>query len=502
MVLFPKPNPARRGCDWGKLKILRQRKPRAFKELITFALQNGRPDERIGKVKQRYTITQMEERHENRSWKRPEKKRTDFDSDYGFRREAKDPRPYRRQENQDQNRQESDSDWQENSRQRRPRIHQRRDETGSFVRESSRNSHSNRRNDFSDRKRNSFGRERRRSPFDSNRTEGAGFDRERRNPFDRRQDRYSSREDRYSNRSGRFSDRGDRCFDKEESYFDRRDPRSRRRDERSDYDFWDRKSRRGGDNCERKPYHSERRGEKLADQDGLIRLNKFISNAGVCSRREADVLISSGVVTVNGEVITQMGYKVKATDEVCYDGEKLSNERKVYLLLNKPKGFITTVSDPQDRKTVMSLVGKACTERIYPVGRLDRNTSGLLLFTNDGELTKKLTHPSFGARKIYHVELDKALTKADMEALLEGIELEDGVSRVDDVQYVENANSRKVVGVELHSGKNRIVRRMFNHLGYNVEKLDRVCFAGLTKKDLPRGHYRFLTAKEVAFLEK
>lgn len=236
-------------------------------------------------------------------------------------------------------------------------------------------------------------------------------------------------------------------------------------------------------------------------EDGLIRLNKYISNSGVCSRREADLLIAAGSVTVNGEVVTQMGYKVKDTDEISYDGKRLSNERKVYLLLNKPKGFITTLDDPQDRKTVMNLVGRACRERIYPVGRLDRSTSGLLLFTNDGELTKKLTHPSYGARKIYHVELDKPVTKADMQTLLNGIELEDGIARVDDIQYVETANSKKVVGVELHSGKNRIVRRMFNHLGYKVEKLDRVCFAGLTKKDIPRGHYRFLDQKEVAFLK-
>ncbi len=234
----------------------------------------------------------------------------------------------------------------------------------------------------------------------------------------------------------------------------------------------------------------------------MIRLNKYISNSGICSRREADVLISTGVVTVNGEVVTQMGYKVKPGDSVCYGGEKLSNERKVYLLLNKPKGFITTLEDPQERKTVMNLVGKACKERIYPVGRLDRNTCGLLLFTNDGELTKKLTHPSFGARKIYHVELDKPLTKADMNLLCEGVELEDGIARFDDIQYVEGFNSKKVVGVELHSGKNRIVRRMFNHLDYKVEKLDRVFFAGLTKKNLTRGHYRFLTEQEVAFLKR
>ena len=212
-------------------------------------------------------------------------------------------------------------------------------------------------------------------------------------------------------------------------------------------------------------------------------------------------MIASGAVTVNGKVVTQMGVKVSPADIVCYDGERLSHEKKVYLLLNKPKGFITTLDDPQERKTVMSLVEKACTERIYPVGRLDRNTTGLLLFTNDGDMTKKLTHPSFGARKIYHVELNKPLTRNDMQSLLDGIELEDGFARFDDIQFVEYYNDKKVVGVELHSGKNRIVRRMFEAMGYYVEKLDRVSFAGLTKKDLPRGRCRFLTEKEINFLK-
>jgi 23S rRNA pseudouridine2605 synthase len=230
-------------------------------------------------------------------------------------------------------------------------------------------------------------------------------------------------------------------------------------------------------------------------------LNRFIANSGVCSRREADVLIASGAVTVNGKVVTQMGVKVSSSDVVCYDGERLSHEKKVYLLLNKPKGFITTLDDPQERKTVMSLVEKACKERIYPVGRLDRNTTGLLLFTNDGDMTKKLTHPSFGARKIYHVELDKPLARNDMQSLLDGIELEDGFTRFDDIQFVEYYNDKKVVGVELHSGKNRIVRRMFEAMGYYVTKLDRVSFAGLTKKDLPRGRCRFLTEKEINFLK-
>ncbi|MBR4804747.1 MAG: rRNA pseudouridine synthase [Bacteroidales bacterium] len=224
-----------------------------------------------------------------------------------------------------------------------------------------------------------------------------------------------------------------------------------------------------------------------------------MANAGICSRREADVLIESGAISVNGEVVTQLGFKVKPGDVVNYGGETLVSERKRYLLLNKPKGFITTMDDPQERKTVMNLVADACTERIYPVGRLDRNTTGLLLFTNDGELAKKLTHPSTGARKVYHVELDKPLTATDRRRMLEGITLEDGDIAVDAVEY--SAEDRNVVGVELHSGRNRIVRRIFESLGYEVYKLDRVIFAELTKKNLPRGRWRELTAKEVGFLK-
>lgn len=235
--------------------------------------------------------------------------------------------------------------------------------------------------------------------------------------------------------------------------------------------------------------------------DGLIRLNKYIANAGICSRREADDLIAAGSVTVNGQVVTEMGFKVKPTDVVAYGGETLRSERKRYFLLNKPKGFITTVDDPHERQTVMTLVDSACRERIYPVGRLDRQTMGLLLFTNDGELARRLTHPSTGVYKIYHVELNKPLAHEDMQRILDGIELEDGPIHADDVQYVEGADDKRVVGVALHSGKNRIVRRIFEHLGYEIHKLDRVVFAGLTKKDLPRGRYRELTEKEVAFLK-
>lgn len=230
-----------------------------------------------------------------------------------------------------------------------------------------------------------------------------------------------------------------------------------------------------------------------------IRLNKFLSNAGICSRREADVLIQTGVVSVNGKVVLEMGYKVKPGDKVTYDGETISAEKKRYVLLNKPKDFITTMDDPWGRKTVMSLVVKACKERVYPVGRLDRETTGLLLFTNDGDMAKKLTHPRYKCGKIYHVELNKPVDRNDLKRMIQGIELSDGITKFDKAEYVKE-NTREV-GVELHSGKNRIVRRMFESMGYEVVKLDRVLFAGLTKKDLPRGHFRHLTDKEVAFLK-
>lgn len=253
---------------------------------------------------------------------------------------------------------------------------------------------------------------------------------------------------------------------------------------------------------ERTPVRKNRPAAAAPKADsGTTRLNKYISNAGICSRREADKLIAAGSISVNGKVVTEMGYQVRPGDVVNYGGETLRSERKRYFLLNKPKGFITTVDDPQCRETVMMLVDGACPERIYPVGRLDRNTTGLLLFTNDGDLARRLTHPSSQVYKIYHVEVDKPVTHNDMKQMLDGIELEDGPIHVDDVQYVQNANDKRVVGVELHSGKNRIVRRIFEHFGYSVHKLDRVVFAGLTKKDLPRGRYRELSEKEVGFLK-
>lgn len=235
---------------------------------------------------------------------------------------------------------------------------------------------------------------------------------------------------------------------------------------------------------------------------GLIRLNKYLADAGVCSRREADKLIESGVVKVNGKVVTELGTKVALTDKVVYGGQALRREKLRYLVLNKPKDFITTTDDPFERKTVMGLVEKACPERIYPVGRLDRGTTGVLLFTNDGDLATKLTHPRHGIRKIYHVVLNKQLTKADFERISEGIELDDGHIKVDKISWVEDGKVKKEVGLELHSGRNRIVRRIFESLGYRVVRLDRVVFAGITKKDTPRGRWRMLSESEVNMLKR
>ena len=235
---------------------------------------------------------------------------------------------------------------------------------------------------------------------------------------------------------------------------------------------------------------------------GEIRLNKYLADCGICSRREADELIKAGCVTVNGELVTTMGFKVKTTDKVVYGGQTLNREKLRYILLNKPKGYITTADDPEGRETVMELVKDACEERIFPVGRLDKNTTGLLLLTNDGDLAKKLTHPSSEITKLYHVVLNKPLTKNDMLRISEGVELDDGMIAADSIAYDEDDESKKGIGIELHSGRNRIVRRIFEHLGYDVMKLDRVMFAGLDKYKLPRGEWRFLTDREVAMLKK
>ena len=228
-------------------------------------------------------------------------------------------------------------------------------------------------------------------------------------------------------------------------------------------------------------------------------MNKFLANAGVCSRREADEFITAGVVSVNGEVVTELGTKIKRGDEVKFHDQAVSIERKIYVLLNKPKDTVTTSDDPQARRTVMDLVKGACSERIYPVGRLDRNTTGELLLTNDGDLASKLTHPKYLKKKIYHVHLDKNLTKADMEQIAAGIQLDDGEIQADAISYTDDFKKDEV-GIEIHSGKNRIVRRIFESLGYKVVKLDRVFFAGLTKKGLRRGEWRYLTEQEVNFL--
>ena len=232
------------------------------------------------------------------------------------------------------------------------------------------------------------------------------------------------------------------------------------------------------------------------DPNEPLRLNKFLANAGVCSRREADEFIQAGVVSVNGEIVTELGTKILRTDLVKFHDQPVNIEKKVYVLLNKPKDYVTTSDDPQQRKTVMDLVKNACPERIYPVGRLDRNTTGVLLLTNDGDLASKLTHPKYLKKKIYHVYLDKNVTAHDLAQIAEGIQLEDGEIKADDVQYA-HPTDKKQVGIEIHSGKNRIVRRIFESLGYRVQKLDRVQFAGLTKKNLKRGDWRYLTEEEV-----
>ncbi|WP_215224232.1 pseudouridine synthase [Echinicola shivajiensis] len=254
-------------------------------------------------------------------------------------------------------------------------------------------------------------------------------------------------------------------------------------------------------NQEEKPDYDLKKVEKKMGKSPSkeLRLNKYIANAGICSRRDADKLIEAGEIKVNGEVITELGHRVQITDKVIYKGKLINPEKPVYVLLNKPKDFITTTDDPMNRKTVMHLVSSACDERIFPVGRLDRNTTGLLLFTNDGDLASKLSHPSEKIKKIYQVTLDKPISKTHVDEILEDLTLEDGSVHVDDLQVL--SKDRTILGIEIHVGKNRIVRRIFAHLGYEVIALDRVMYAGLTKKDLSRGSWRFLTEKEVINLK-
>ena len=366
-------------------------------------------------------------------------------------------------------------------------------------------SHSDRKSSYGDRSR-SFG--------DRSRSFG-----------DRDSDRSrSDRKGSYGDRSRSFGDRsrsfGDR--DSDRSHSDRKGSngdRSRSFGDRS-RSFGDRDSRKFSGKRSGRSFEGGRdsRWKKGDGSDGKlswsrnaevsqeteaeeVRLNRFIASSGICSRREADKLIEQGLITINGEVITQLGTKVKRGDEVRYGGEKLQFERFVYLILNKPKDYITTADDPGGRKKVTDLIGKAVQERIYPVGRLDRQTTGLLMFTNDGELAKRLTHPKHGVKKVYHVVTDKPVTKQHLDELQSGIELEDGMVQVDQVAYVGDGLNKKEIGVELHSGKNRVVRRMFAELGYDVVKLDRVAFAGLTKKRIARGKWRFLTQKEINSLK-
>jgi len=252
--------------------------------------------------------------------------------------------------------------------------------------------------------------------------------------------------------------------------------------------------------------HSETKNEKPAPKTRKnviekLRLNRFIAHSGVCSRREADELILKGLITVNGKTVTDLGTKVSFSDDVRYKNKKLSSEKKVYILLNKPRGYVTTVEDPHADQTVLDLIGDACSERVYPVGRLDKATTGVLLLTNDGELTGKLTHPKYQRKKIYHVFLDKTVTKADLFTLTEGVEIEGEMVVADAVSYAD-AEDKTQIGIEIHSGQNRIIRRIFEKLGYKVKKLDRVYFAGLTKKNLPRGKWRFLTEKEINMLKR
>ncbi len=296
------------------------------------------------------------------------------------------------------------------------------------------------------------------------------------------------------------------------SFTDRRGgdkPAFRGGDSRSSFRGDAKPSFRGGDS--KAPFRREgkpafRRDEKPAyprynpeKQTGAMRLNRFIAQSGICSRREADDFILAGLVSVNGQVVTELGTKVMPTDEVKFNDSRVQGQKKVYLVLNKPKGYVTSLDDPHAGKTVMELVEGACSERIYPVGRLDKNSLGLLLFTNDGDLTKQLTHPSYKKKKIYQVTLDKPLTRADMDRIAEGITLEDGEIFADEISYVKE--NKQEVGIEIHSGRNRIVRRIFEFLGYTVTKLDRVYYAGLTKKNLNRGRWRFLTDEEVQRLK-
>ena len=379
---------------------------------------------------------------------------------------------------------------------------------------------------------------------DNNRFSDRGDRRERR-PQDRNEN-FERRDNRYQNRERNDQREGERRENNYRGDGERRERNYREDGERRERNYRDNGERRErssrGDGENRENYRGERRNynerdnrrERFSDrparrsftprngendgpksvyskkkqieyrkknegQETELRLNRYIAKGGVCSRRDADVLITEGRVKVNGVVVRQVGVKVKRTDTIEVDDQVITPERKVYLILNKPKDYVTTVEDPLERKTVMSLIEGACKERVYPIGRLDRQTTGVLLFTNDGDLAKKLTHPKYNQKKIYHVFLDKVVQQGDLEAICKGIELEDGFIQADDVKVADD--DRTQVGIEIHSGRNRIVRRIFEHLGYQILRLDRVFFAGITKKNLPRGRWRFLTQDEINILK-
>lgn len=407
--------------------------------------------------------------------------------------------------------------------QRRPRINRSsgddyRANSNGYQRRSS-NVYSSSREDYrgNDFKRNSYNRE---------------------GGYQNREGRYQNRENRQFKREGGYQNRENRQFNRENGYYQNRENRQFNREggynnRESGYQNRENRpyNREGGyqkreggyqnrenrqfknrqfNNGEQKSYnpnakYSQKKQieykKQYVDYSQPMRLNKFIANSGICSRREADDYITAGVVTVNGEVISELGYKIiPATDKVMFHDQPVKVERKVYILLNKPKDCVTTVEDTHDRKTVLDIVQNACSERVYPVGRLDRNTTGVLLITNDGDLTSKLTHPKYDKKKIYQVTLDHDLEEKDFEKIQEGITLEDGEIKVDEIAFVKEED-RKTVGVEIHSGRNRIVRRIFDSLGYRVVRLDRVYFAGLTKKNLPRGKWRYLSEMEVNMLK-
>ncbi|NLA24532.1 MAG: pseudouridine synthase [Bacteroidales bacterium] len=283
-----------------------------------------------------------------------------------------------------------------------------------------------------------------------------------------------------------------------------------KKDPRKKQDFRKKDSKTSFGKHEKKEFSSNRRENpkfkkktskpQETEKSSLLRLNQYLAHSGICSRRDADELIKQGLVSVNGKIVTNLGTKVKISDEVKFKGNVISPEEKVYILMNKPKNYVTTTDDPQGRNTVLDLIRNKCEARVYPVGRLDRDTTGLLLLTNDGELTETLAHPSYNKSKVYQVELDKALKLKDLEIIREGFELEDGFIKVDAIEFI--ADNKRELGIELHSGRNRIVRRIFEHFGYRIKKLDRVYYAGLTKKDLPRGKWRHLRKQEIAMLKK